>query len=116
MKPVTIDMLRAHLMAASLTAMAAEVLLGLALLVSPVSEPVFTSTRFRMLATAAIVGGVVVIRQFARIAFAMAVRSSHATPGVCIAGPVWVAADCPWRSLVILHLRFTGKPFVLDSQ
>ena len=79
MKPVTVDMLRAHLMAASLTAMGTEVLALLALLVLPISQQLFSSTSFQLLALALIVSGVVVMRQIAQAAFDLAIQGRHAT-------------------------------------
>ncbi|MEZ0602027.1 hypothetical protein ACAX43_07720 [Paraburkholderia sp. IW21] len=113
MKPVTVDMLRAHLMAASLTAMGTEVFALLALLVLPVSRQVFGSATFQLLALALIIGGVIVMRRFAYAAFELAIQSRHAIPHIGPTRPVSVAANCPRRWLVILHLRFTGRPFVL---
>ncbi|WP_144138198.1 hypothetical protein [Paraburkholderia sp. BCC1884] len=114
MKPVTVDMLRAHLMVASLTAMCAEVLVCLALLVLPVSQDAFGSTSFRMLAVAAILGGVLLTRQVAHMAFDLALQRRHATLMAGRATPaVTVDPDCPRRWLVVLHLRLSGRPFVL---
>jgi hypothetical protein len=111
MKPLTVDMLRAHLMAASLTAMGTEVLALLALLVLPVSQQVFfSSTSFQLLALALIVSGVLVMRQIAHAAFDLAIQGRHATHA---GRPVLIEADCPQRWFVVLHLRFTGRPFVL---
>ena len=111
MKPVTTDMLRAHLMAASLTAMGTEALALLALLVLPISQQVFSSTGFQTLALALIVSGVIVMRQFAQAAFNLAIQQGHyATPA---GRPMLIEADCPRRWFVVLHLRFTGKPFML---
>jgi hypothetical protein len=110
MKPVTIDMLRAHLLAASLSAMGSEVLALLALLVLPVCQQDFSSTSFQFLALALIASGVVVMRKFAHTAFDLAIQSHHATPA---GRPVLIEADCPRRWFVVLHLRFTGRPFVL---
>jgi hypothetical protein len=111
MKPVTVDMLRAHLLVASLTAVGAEVLVCVALLVLPVSEPMFGSTTFRLLALALIVSGVIVTREFAQAAFDFALSHHYVVPAGRLAKPVAVAADCPRRWLVILHLRLTGQPF-----
>ncbi|HZZ04485.1 hypothetical protein [Paraburkholderia sp.] len=110
MKRVTVDMLRAHLMAATLTAMGAEVLVLLALLVLPVSQQVFSSTRFQLLALALIVSGVIAMRQVAHTAFDLAIQGRRATPA---GRPILIEADCPRRWFVILHLRCTGRPFVL---
>jgi hypothetical protein len=119
MKPVTVDMLRAHLLVASLTAVGAEALVCVALLMLPVSQQFFGSTSFRLLAIAVIVGGVIVAREFAQGAFAqgafaLAVDRHHAMPVNRSALPVEFAVtpDCPRRWLAILHLRLTGKPLV----
>jgi hypothetical protein len=110
MKPLTVDMLRAHLMAASLTAMGTEALALLALLVLPISQQLFSSTSFQLLALALIVSGVLVMRQIAQAAFDLAIQGRYATRA---GRPVLIEADCPQRWFVVLHLRFTGKPFVL---
>lgn len=113
MKPATVDMLRAHLMVASLTAMGAEVLAFLALLVLPVSHNAFSSMPFRLLAIAVIATGVVVTRQFAQAAFELALQGRYAIGTHRLARPVAIASDCPQRWLVVLHLRLTGRAFVL---
>jgi hypothetical protein len=117
MKPVTVDMLRAHLLVASLTAAGTELVICVALLVLPVSRHFVGSTSFRLLAIAVIISGVLVAREFAQDAFEFAIESRHARqvnrfncpPGFA------VPPDCPRRWLVILHLRLTGKPFVLTG-
>ncbi|REG58221.1 hypothetical protein B0G80_0869 [Paraburkholderia sp. BL6669N2] len=113
MKPATVDMLRAHLMVASLTAMGAEVLACVALLVLPVSQSAFSSMSFRLLAIAVIFSGVIVTRQFAHAAFELALQGRFATGVSRPSRPVAIAANCPRRWLVILHLRLTGRAFVL---
>jgi hypothetical protein len=117
MKPVTVDMLRAHLLVASLTAVGAEALVCVALLVLPVSQQFFGSSSFRLFAIAVIVGGVIAVREFAQAAFEAAVEKHHAMPVDRAAWPVEfvVQADCPRRWFVVLHLRLTGKPFVLAA-
>jgi hypothetical protein len=115
MKPVTVDMLRAHLLVASLTAAGAEAVLCIALLVLPVSQQFFMTTSFRLLAIAVIVGGVIVTREFAHAAFEFAVKNHHTMTAGHDAFPVEVASDCPRRWLVVLHLRLTGRPFVLAA-
>jgi hypothetical protein len=116
MKPVTVDMLRAHLLVASLTAVGAEVLVCVALLVLPVSPHLFGSTAFRLLALALIVSGVIVTREFAQVAFDIALSHHYVLPDERLARPLAVAPDCPRRWLVVLHLRLTGQPFVLAVQ
>jgi hypothetical protein len=115
MKTVTVDMLRAHLLVASLTAVGAEVLVCVALLILPVSQAFFGSASFRLFAMALIVGGVITAREFAQAAFESAIEQHHAMPLRRSAWPdaFAVRADCPRRWLVVLHLRLTGKPFEL---
>ena len=113
MKPATVDMLRAHLLVASLTAMGAEVLACLALLVLPVSQSALSSLPFRLLAIAVILSGAIVTRQFAHAACELALDRRFATGASRPSRPVAIAVDCPRRWLVILHLRLTGRPFVL---
>lgn len=113
MKPVTVDMVRAHLMAASLTAMAIEILACIALLVTPVSPQSLSSTPSRLIAVTVIIGGVIVIRHWARVAFDLAVKRRHVIPCNPSSRPVLVTTNCPRAWLIILHLRFTGRPFEL---
>jgi hypothetical protein len=113
MKPVTIDMLRAHLLVASLTAAGTEALLCIALPVLPVSDAFFASASFRLFVIALMVGGVVIAREFSQVAFEFAVRRNFAFRAVREAWPVAIAANCPRRWLVVLHLRLTAQPFVL---
>ncbi|OLL30801.1 hypothetical protein BTH42_15065 [Burkholderia sp. SRS-W-2-2016] len=121
MKPVTVDMLRAHLLVASLTAALAELLLCVALPLLPVSENFFASMPFRLGALALIVGGVFAAREFAQLAFDFAVRRAYAEPAApaergASTSTVALAADCPQRWLVVLHLRLTGQAFVLAGR
>jgi hypothetical protein len=113
MKPVTVDMLRAHLLVASLTAAAAEMFVFIAVLVLPVSPQFFGGAPFRLFALAVIVGGVIVTREFAGAAFESAIASHRMTLAGRCARPIEVTQDCPRRWLVVLHLRLTGQPFVL---
>ncbi|WP_176058406.1 hypothetical protein [Paraburkholderia sp. BCC1876] len=119
MKPLTVDMLRAHLIVASFTALCAQLLACVALLLLPVSQQLFSSTPFRLLAVAAIVSGVIVTREFAQAAFDSALQSRHVTSHEAHAHAharcVAIAADCPQCWLVVLHLRLTGRPFVLAA-
>jgi len=113
MKPATVDMLRAHLLVASVTAMGADMLLCVTLPMLPVSPAFFASIPFRLFALALIVGGVVVAREFAQVAFEFAVKHDYAAATGRHPAPVAIAADCPRRWLVVLHLRLTGQAFVL---
>src|SRR3954451_7650271 len=77
MKPVTVDMLRAHLLVASLTAAGAEAVLCIALLLLPQPQQVFASAPFRLLAIVVIIGGLIATREFAHAAFQVAVQRRH---------------------------------------
>lgn len=113
MKPATVDMLRAHLMVASLTALAADVLACVTVAALPGTQHLFVSAAFRFAALAMVAGGVIVARQVAQAAFHLAVADRYANVAGLYARPVAVAPDCPRLWLVILHLRLTGTPFVL---
>ncbi|MFM0740202.1 hypothetical protein PQQ51_23430 [Paraburkholderia xenovorans] len=116
MKTVTVDMLRAHLMAASVTAMGAEVVVCIALLISRVSQQTLSSPSFRLFALAVIVVGVIVIRRVAQAAFELAIAGRRVVPCLSPLRPAQVLTDCPRKRLVILHLRLTGTPFVLAEE
>ena len=116
MKPVTADMLRAHLMVASLTAVAADLLACVTVFVDPGAEHLFVSAAFRLSSIAVMAGGVMVARQFAQAAFRAAVADHHASVASACTRPVDLASDCPRLWLVVLHLRLTGKPFVLSER
>ncbi|AXF14476.1 hypothetical protein PQQ88_24605 [Paraburkholderia caledonica] len=113
MKPATVDMLRAHLMVASLTALAADVLACVTVAALPGAQHLFVSAAFRLAALAMVAGGVIVARKVAQAAFHLAVEDRYANVAGLYARPVAVASDCPRLWLVILHLRLTGTPFVL---
>ncbi|HEX7937150.1 MAG TPA: hypothetical protein VF573_29300 [Paraburkholderia sp.] len=112
MKPATVDMLRAHLMVASLTALAADVLACVTVAVVPGAQHLFVSSTFCLIALALMASGVIVTHQVAHAAFHLAVEERHASAASLHSRLVAVAADCPRRWLVILHLRLTGKPFI----
>ncbi len=107
MKPVTVDMLRAHLMAAALTAMIMEAVTLASFFLFDFAEGAFRSMTFRLLGVAVIICGL------AYLAFGVAVKSRHATCRNQQSALISVSPDCPRRQLVILHLRLTGKPFEL---
>ncbi|WP_027802663.1 hypothetical protein [Paraburkholderia dilworthii] len=113
MKPVTVDMLRAHLMVASLTAVVADILACIVVAALPGARHLFVSGAFRLAALAMVAGGVIVARQLAQAAFQLAVDDRYASVAGLYARPVAVASDCPRLWLVILHLRLTGTSFVL---
>src|SRR3569833_4513472 len=69
MKPATVDMLRAHLMVASLTALAADVLACVTVAALPGAQHLFVSAAFRFAALVLVVGGVFVVRLVVLVAF-----------------------------------------------
>ena len=111
MKPSTVDMLRAHLMTASVLAMAIEAAALLSLIVFGTSESTFTTPLFRLMVVALLACGLVVARWVAFVAFARALRSHHAIRRTPRSGLVSLASNCPLRKLVILHLRFSRTAF-----
>ncbi|WP_025602777.1 hypothetical protein [Burkholderia sp. WSM2230] len=115
MKPVTADMLRAHLMVASLTALVADVFACITVAMLPGAQHLFVSASFRLAALAMMAGGVIVARQLGHAAFRLAVADRYVSEAGVYAQRVAVAPDCPRRWLVILHLRLAGKPFVLNK-
>ncbi|WP_228975798.1 hypothetical protein [Paraburkholderia gardini] len=112
MKPAVVDMLRAHLLTASLAAMCFQVI-ALASLFFDVSEASLESVPFRVLALGCVVTSVLLTRQVASMSFSRALHSHHATyrTASALGGVVSVASNCPLRRLVILHLRMSGRPF-----
>ncbi|CAG4892781.1 hypothetical protein LMG31841_02625 [Paraburkholderia saeva] len=114
MKPAVVDMLRAHLLTASLAAMCLQ-LIALVSLLFDVSEAALESVPFRLLATGCVVTSVLLTRHVASMSFSRALHSRHATYRAASAqgGVVSVASNCPLRKLVILHLRMNGRPFEL---
>jgi hypothetical protein len=116
MKPVTVDMLRAHLMVASLTALAADVLACVTVIVVPGAQHLFVCTAFRLIALALMASGVIITRHVAQAAFELAVHDHHASAAGLHAQPIAVASDCRRLWLVVLHLRLTGKAFILAGR
>jgi hypothetical protein len=114
MKTVTLDMLRAHLKTASITAIVMEFLIWLASNFIPISEQTLNSTTFRLAALATVISGVIVVRYRAHAAFHLAIKRSHVTPYISPSRPVSVKSNCRGRWLVVLHLRSTGRQFVLE--
>ncbi|MBW9107805.1 hypothetical protein [Paraburkholderia phenoliruptrix] len=115
MKPVTADMLRAHLLVASFTALVADVFACVIVAVAPRTQHLLVSSGFRLAALVMMAGGVIVARQMGQTAFKLAVAHRYAIGAGIHAQPVRVASGCPRRWLVILHLRLAGKPFVVNE-
>lgn len=116
MKPVTADMLRAHLMVASVTAVAGDLLVSVTVFVDPDAEHLFVSAAFRLAAIGVMVACIIVARQFAHAAFRAAVEDGYASVASLSSTPVDLPSDCPRLWLVVLHLRLTGKPFVFSGR
>lgn len=115
MKPATVDMLRAHLMTASVLAMGMEAAVLLSLLLFGTSEATFVTPSFHLLVVSVLAAGVIAARWLASVAFERALRSRHATcrarTSECGSAYVSLASNCPLRNLVILHLRFSRRAF-----
>lgn len=112
-KFVTVDMLRAHLLAAAFAALAVQVAALASLLLFGIAESAFDSSAFRASSALAIIAGIFAARRIAHFAFSGAVKSHHATCCDRLTKCISVASDCPRRHLVILHLRLSGIPFEL---
>ena len=112
MKHTTVQMIRAHLVTASVAATAIDVCVVSLLFFCKIPQTLFETTTFRVLTFGLLLAAVLITRHAARVAFRAAVKRRHAR----FVGPrfdaVCVSALCPARGLVILHLHFTGMPYV----
>ncbi|MBP0594830.1 hypothetical protein J8I87_35245 [Paraburkholderia sp. LEh10] len=111
MNQTTVEMIRAHLVTACLAATVIDLAVMSLLFFCDFPETLFETMSFRMLTFTLLLAAILVTRHAAGIAFRAAMRRRHAHfvgqgDGVC------VSAMCPARSLVILHLHFTGMPYV----
>jgi hypothetical protein len=111
MKRTTVEMLRAYLMAASLCAACIEVGIAFAHLFG-VADQTFQKPSFRLAGLACIAACVATMRGVAQLAFDQAQKRHYATRAAPC-GFVRVSTRCPWRALVVLHLRFTCEPYAL---
>lgn len=115
MKPTIPDMLRAYLIPASLGAALLETVILFAYALFRVSDSAFQTLSFRLTAAGVVVMVIAVTRQRAYIAFRRAVSERYA----CCHGPagetIYLSPACPERSLVMLHLRFSRRSFMLAS-
>ena len=105
MKPSTVDTLRAWLLVASLCATLIDAVVLVALGCLGIPERAFESAPFRVGVVAAVALTLVAIRALARAAFAAAVASRHATVSDSPCQIVSISADCPFRLLVLFHVR-----------
>lgn len=112
MKPSIVEMLRAHLLAASLAAACMDASAVAAIVLFHVPGAVFESRGFRLGAVGAVALGTFAVRRLASHAFRRAVRHAHAWPATGT-WPARVSRACPSMPLVVLHLRLTGKPYAL---
>ncbi len=112
MKQTTVQMIRAHLVTASVAAMTIDAAVLSLLVFSRYPQTLFETTSFRLLTFVLLLAVVLVTRHAAHVAFRAAVKRRHAR----FVGPardaVSVSSVCPARGLVMLHLRFTGMPYV----
>ena len=112
MKQTTVQMIRAHIVTASVAATTIDVFVVSLLFICKFPETLFETTTFRVLTGALLVAAVLITRHAASVAFRAAVKRHHAR----FIGPrrdaVCVSAFCPARPLVILHLHFTCMPYV----
>jgi hypothetical protein len=112
MKQTTVEMIRAHLVTASIAATTIDVAVVSLLFFFRFPEAAFETASFRMLMFTLLLAAVLTTRHVARLAFRAALRQHYAR----FVGPdsdsVSVSARCPARRLVILHLHFTGVPYV----
>lgn len=116
MKAATVDMLRAHLIVASVTAAGGGLMALLALATTPVSQQTLSSLPFQLLALAVIICGVFVMRHVGSVAFDFAVKRRQVTSYMSTTRATFVVNNCQWRWLVILHLRLRGRPFLLAAE
>jgi hypothetical protein len=112
MKQTTVEMIRAHLVTASVAAMAIDVTVVSLLFFHKFPATMFETASFRVLTFTLLLAAVLMTRRAAGMAFRAALRRRHAR----FVGPqgaaVCVSKMCPARRLVILHLHFTGMPYV----
>jgi len=116
MKPSTVEMLRAWLLAASLAASFIDAVVIFSLGVLGVPERLFESAPFRVGVLAAIALTLVVMRNLARFAFRSAVASRHVIVSDTPCQSVSLTADCPLRLLVIFHLRLSRERLAWAAQ
>ena len=105
MKPSTVEMLRGYLMMASLAATAIDAVVLLAVGVLGVPERAFEAAPFRVGVLVVVALAVFVMRGLARSAFRSAVANHHAIVRDTPCQTVSISADCPFRLLVVFHLR-----------
>ncbi|MDE1179870.1 hypothetical protein [Paraburkholderia sp.] len=113
MNPSTLNMLRAHLLAACIAAMCIQVVALFASFVLGVDDAVFATVQFRALVLMLVAGAVWATRRVAGVAYSRAVLTRHATGAAPHAFPVAVSPDCPLRELVVLHLQFSRTAFYM---
>ncbi|MGI4812341.1 MAG: hypothetical protein ACRYGG_03235 [Janthinobacterium lividum] len=111
MRPSTVVILRAYLMAASLGAAFIGVSAAAASVLFDIDDRVFESTVFRLSAASVVIGLVFVVKWMARRAFQSALVGHHALDNRTGPGRVEISSECPRRSLVVLHLLFHCDAF-----
>jgi len=116
MKHTTVEMIRAHLVTASIAATTIDVAVVSLLFFFRFPEAEFETASFRLLMFALLLAAVLTTRHVAQRAFRAALRQHYARFVGPDSGGVAVSAMCPARSLVILHLHFTGVPYVPSNR
>jgi hypothetical protein len=107
MQRKSVDKIRAYLMTASLTSAGLDAIYLFAYVCLGIPEKTLVGAKATIGNLAIVIGVLMLTRFAARLAFEMALQR-HAVVGDSASGPVRVDASCPWRLLVLLHLRFTG--------
>lgn len=115
MKSPTMEMLRAYLLAASLSAAFIDAAVLVSLIVFRVPAGIFESAAFRLGAAAVIVGTLIVIRTLADLAFHFALANQYVTVSGAQRRTVSLSQHCPKRLLVIFHVRLNRRIFDLGA-
>jgi hypothetical protein len=113
MHRTTTVMLRTYLRTAS--AMAGIIQVGAigAIVFLRIPASAMESSGFRVWALAGIIVGTAVVRQLSRLAFQRAMQNQVASVGDS-RSPIVIASGCPLVTLVLLHLKFARREFVVD--
>ncbi|WP_043201988.1 hypothetical protein [Paraburkholderia acidipaludis] len=105
MKPTIIEQCRAYLYLAGLAATLIQAVVFISIVIFRVPQDIFTAPAFRIGIAVAIAGVTWGLRHLAREAFRSALASRHAHLVGWERRTVALSAQCPRRSLVLLHVR-----------
>jgi len=112
MSRITVEMLRAYLVTASLLAMGMDGTIVIVALVVHVPDAVFEGSMFRLVALTMLVACTVAVKVRAMHAFRRAVKGRTAIDAG-IGCPVLVDCSCPSLGLVIFYLRLSRREFLV---